>query len=135
MKKVNFLILGATPCKKNMLTIRRSYRGGKRTWIAPNDKYQAWEKGAGADLWAQSLINEALAIADPVWLKVIFYRKRKRKIDLSNLLQSIEDAMVRGGVIMDDSQIKSFDGSRVYFGHDDERVEITLYWPFKEVTK
>jgi len=66
---------------------------------------------------------------------VIFYRKRKRKIDLSNLLQSIEDAMVRGGVIMDDSQIKSFDGSRVYFGHDDERVEITLYWPFKEVTK
>jgi len=138
MKKAEFIIKGTTPCKKNMLEIRTRYKNYKfRRWIAPNDKYQDWEEGAAKELWIQAredtaFINDLLPIEYPVWLKVVFYRKKKQKIDLTNLLQSIEDALAKANIIKDDSQINSFDGSRVFFGHDDERAEITLYWPLKE---
>ncbi len=138
MKKADFIIKGLTPCKKNMLTIRSGSRRARyRRWIAPNKKYQEWEEGTAKDLWIQSkshssALPERLPILDPVWLRVVFYRKKIQRIDLTNLLQSIEDAMVKADIIKDDSQVRAFDGSRIRFGLDHERVEITLYWPFQD---
>jgi Holliday junction resolvase RusA-like endonuclease len=62
----------------------------------------------------------------PVNLKAQFYfGNRKNEPDLSNLYQGIEDVLQKAGVIQNDKQIVSHDGSRKIFG-ESARVEIEL---------
>ena len=51
-----------------------------------------------------------------------------RRCDLSNLHQAIDDILVKGGVLKDDSRkyIAGHDGSRVRTDKGNPRVEITI---------
>ena len=57
----------------------------------------------------------------------------RRKCDLTNLLQAIDDIMVKAGLIEDDNYkvIQSHDGSRVYYDKNAPRTEIYIY-PIEE---
>ena len=51
----------------------------------------------------------------------------KRKVDLANLLNAIDDAMVKAELLADDNRdiIAGHDGSRVYYDKQKPRIEIT----------
>ena len=67
-------------------------------------------------------------ISTPVNLKCTFYVKDKRKRDIVNLLNAIQDILVKYGVIADDNYniVKSVDGSRIIYeqGREETIIEI-----------
>jgi Holliday junction resolvase RusA-like endonuclease len=52
----------------------------------------------------------------------------KRRVDLTNLLEAIDDILVKYGVLEDDNYniIDNHDGSRVYYDKENPRTEITI---------
>jgi Holliday junction resolvase RusA-like endonuclease len=124
---VFFTIFGQTPAKKNTHQIRKK---GSRTWIAPDDNYATWEKDAVSQLWVKKVEKDLtfLPLKGPIEAKFLVYRKTNQRVDLSNLIQSIEDALERADIIENDFQIESYDGSRRILGvpSGTERAEIFL---------
>lgn len=68
------------------------------------------------------------AIAEPVNVQVIFYMRTKRRVDLTNLLEAVDDMLVKAGVLADDNRdiVAGHDGSRVYYDKDNPRIEIDI---------
>ena len=64
----------------------------------------------------------------PVNIKMVFYRDSLRKIDLSNLEESICDILVKFGVLADDNRdiVAGMDESRVYYDKLNPRTEIEI---------
>ena len=58
--------------------------------------------------------------------RMYFFTETKRKIDLTNLLNAIDDAMVKSGLILDDNRdiIAAHDGSRVFHDKFNPRIEV-----------
>lgn len=57
-----------------------------------------------------------------------FVMPSRRRVDLTNLLESADDALVAAGVLADDNSqiIVSHDGSRVLYDKDSPRTEVTI---------
>lgn len=93
----------------------------KRPIIIPSKQYKEFEE---ASLW----FIEAVGIDYPVNVKAIFYMKTRRKVDLTNLLEALDDVLVKGGMLKDDNCqiITSHDGSRVRFDKENPRIEIEI---------
>lgn len=72
--------------------------------------------------------NTAGVINYPVNCECIFYMDARRKVDLANLLNAVDDAMVKAGLIIDDNRdiIAGHDGSRVLHDKANPRIEITI---------
>lgn len=64
----------------------------------------------------------------PVNIKAIFYTQTKRRIDLTNLLEALDDMLVKANVIIDDCRdiIASHDGSMVFHDKDNPRIEVEI---------
>lgn len=108
MSDHTFTIKGWIPTKKNMLCVWTNHR------VGPSSKYRAWEIGAAKELMVQKIEQGLETITERVNVSfLIFYFQKpgKQEPDLSNLIQSVEDAMVKGGILKDDSLIIGFDGS------------------------
>lgn len=88
----------------------------------PSKKYKEYEKAA---LW---FIPKGISINYPVNVKCLFYMPTRRKCDLTNLLEAIDDVMVKSGLLADDnfSIIQSHDGSRVFYDKDNPRTEVMI---------
>jgi Holliday junction resolvase RusA-like endonuclease len=56
----------------------------------------------------------------------LFYVKDKRARDLCNLIQAPQDLLKVAGIVTDDCQIKSLDGSRIYYDKLNPRTEIDI---------
>lgn len=97
-------------------------RGG-RPMILPSEKYAAYEKDA---LWFLPKPSEPIDF--PVNVKCTFYMPTRRRCDLTNLLEAIDDVMVKGGVLSDDNYtvIASHDGCRVFVDKEKPRTEIII---------
>lgn len=67
-------------------------------------------------------------IAYPVNVQCLFYMETHRRVDLCNLLNAVDDAMVASGLIVDDNRdiIAGHDGSRVYYDKENPRIEIEI---------
>lgn len=67
-------------------------------------------------------------INTPVNVKCLFYMPTARKVDLTNLLEAADDALVTAGVLADDNSkiVVSHDGSRVLLDKDKPRTEIYI---------
>ena len=104
----------------------KSSGGGMR--LIPNKLYVLWESPAIRQLKNQMKEQGLSTITEPVWVKTLVYRNTKRKIDKGNLEQSIHDVLQKAGVIKDDFQIESTDGSRRILGvpAGEERAEIFI---------
>ena len=108
--------------KKNnqrIITNRRT----KRSMIVQNDIYKQYEKDSG---WF--LQKPDKPIKEPVNVKCIFYRDSRRRTDLTNLLEAIDDILVNYGVLADDNFeiIAGHDGSRVNVDREHPRTEIEI---------
>ena len=108
--------------KKNSSQICRLKNG--KTLLLPSKLYKQFEKEC------LLLIPEDLRknIDKPVNVKVHFYCKTRRKIDLTNLLEALDDMLVKANVIADDNRniIAGHDGSRVYWDKENPRIEIWI---------
>jgi Holliday junction resolvase RusA-like endonuclease len=64
----------------------------------------------------------------PVNVKCVYYMPTRRKVDLSNLLNSTLDILVHYGVLIDDNRniVYSVDGSRVFYDKENPRTEIEI---------
>ena len=80
-------------------------KGGGR---AKTKRYDDWRKEAA---WMISLARKGKKIVGPYGLTVLAGRPDKRRRDLGNLLKAIEDALVHGGAIEDDSECQCLEMS------------------------
>lgn len=95
----------------------------KALMIVQNDRYKAYERDAG---WFLKKIPEP--INEPVNVKCIFYRDTERRVDLTNLLEAIDDILIHYKILSDDNfkVIAGHDGSRVYVDREKPRTEIEI---------
>ena len=91
--------------------------------IIQSEEYKQYEKDAG---WF--LKKPASPISEPINIKCVFYRDSRRRVDLTNLLEAIDDILVKYKIIADDNFeiIRGHDGSRVFVDKDNPRVEIEI---------
>lgn len=95
----------------------------RKPFITQSKAYKQYEKDAG---WFVRMKMEP--INQPVNVKCIFYRDSERRCDLTNLLEAIDDILVKYGVLADDNFkiIASHDGSRVLVDKVKPRTEIEI---------
>lgn len=89
---------GTIPSKKNS---KRIVGRGKRMFIISSKNYLEWEKEKADEIYGQP--DEINAITTPIRLSITFSSSTKRKWDLSNKVESIQDLLVKVGVLEDDN--------------------------------
>lgn len=108
--------------KKNSQQIVRN--GRKKPYIIQSDLYLNFEQNCG-----YFLKDFARHISTPVNLKCTFFVPDKRKRDVVNLLNAIQDVLVKYDVIADDNYnvVASVDGTRIVYekGREETIIEIT----------
>ena len=107
--------------KKNSQQIAINRTTG-RPFITQSKRYKEYEKAA------LLFIPKGVRIAEPVNVKCLFYMPTRRRVDLTNLLEAIDDVMVKAGLLEDDAFtiIQSHDGSRVLYDKNNPRTEIEI---------
>lgn len=110
--------------KKNHQEIMRNRKTGK-PFAMQSQQYRNYEAAA---VWHCKAARVRVPIENPVEVKCLFYMPTRRRVDLTNLLESIDDVMVRAGVLKDDHSgiIVSHDGSRVLYDKDNPRTEVFI---------
>lgn len=116
-----YLIPIAPVTKKNSQVIAYNGKTG-RMFIAPSKQYRKYEKSAAC------FISKRPCIDNPVEVTCLFYMPTKRRVDLTNLLEAVDDVLVKYNVLADDHAgiIVSHDGSRVLYGKENPRTEIYI---------
>lgn len=118
---INFTIPLAPISKKNSQRIMINSRT-RKPFIMPSAAYKDYEHEAAL------FIPRGETIKQPVNIKCLFYMPTRRKCDLTNLLEAIDDVLVKTGLLADDNFtiIESHDGSRVYYDKENPRTEIYI---------
>lgn len=114
--------------KKNHQQIMRSSKTGK-PFVMPSAEYRQYEAQA---VWhcKRAAISAGVhkPIDTPCEVRCLFYMPSRRRVYLTNLLESVDDALVAAGVLADDNSqiIVSHDGSRVLYDKDNPRTEVSI---------
>lgn len=119
-EKLNIVIPIQPISKKNSQQILINRATG-RPFIMPSKKYIEYQKACAPYL-------PALRIDYPINLKCVFYMGTRRKCDLTNMLEAIDDVLVKYGVIEDDNFtiVTGHDGSRIEYSKEKPRTEIEI---------
>ena len=98
-------------------------RKTNRPMVMQNEAYKEYEKNCG---WFLKIPDKP--IDTPVNIRCVFYRENNIRCDLTNLLEAIDDILMKYGVIADDNFkiLVSHDGSRVHVDKNNPRTEITI---------
>lgn len=120
-RRVSFTVNLIPVSKKNSQQIWIN-RKTHKPFITPSDKYKEYEKNCS------EYMPKIDTIDYPVNIKCVFYMPTRRRCDLTNLLEAIDDVMVKYGVIKDDSFniIVGHDGSRVMHDKNNPRTEVYI---------
>ena len=95
----------------------------KRAMVIPSPQYKKYEKECGSYLPKMEEV-----IDYPVEITAHFYMKTRRRVDLTNLLEALDDILVKYKIISDDNYkiLVSHDGSRVHYDKEFPRTEIEI---------
>jgi Holliday junction resolvase RusA-like endonuclease len=120
--KWTLTIPGVPRTKKNS---GRIVPRGRSHIILPSEAWAEWCAAVAPRLqrWMQS--QQLSPIARPVNCAALFYRDALRG-DAVGFYQGLADVLQKGGVVVDDKWIVSWDGSRLMKDADRPRVELTL---------
>ena len=126
---IRFTVPLAPISKKNSQQILTNKATG-RPFIMPSKKYKDYEKAASKYI---PRLRQPTPIDQPVNIKCLFYMPTRRRVDLTNLLEAIDDVMVKAGLLEDDNYtvIESHDGSRVLYDKDNPRTEVFIEFASK----
>ena len=99
---------------------------GKYPVLLPSKNYLQFEKNAMP--YFLNVKNQIGVINYPINLQCVFYMETIRRVDLANLLNAVDDAMVKAELLIDDNRdiIAGHDGSRVYYDKVNPRIEIEI---------
>ena len=119
---IKFTIYGNPVTKKNSQRILMTRDG--RPFIMPSKQYEQYRR----DCLRQITRDTKQHIETRVNVKYLFYMETRRKIDLTNLEESLDDILVDAGVLADDNSriVAGHDGSRVLYDKNVPRVEIEI---------
>lgn len=94
----------------------------KRRTIIQSKLYLQYEKEC------KKYLQNCFTINNPINLKCIFFVPDKRRRDLVNYIEAIQDILVKYKVIEDDNYniVQSIDGSKMYIDKENPRVEIEI---------
>lgn len=122
MKTLNITIPLSPITKKNS---QRIFKCGRYYKIMPSKQYMQYEKHAGYFL---DRVAPQEPINEPVEVTAIFYMPTQRRVDLTNLLEAVDDVLVKYKILEDDNSkiIVSHDGSRVDYDKANPRTEICI---------
>lgn len=117
---IQFTIPICPVTKKNS---QRLIKCGRFHKIAPSKKYAEYEKKVEAFIPRQHDM-----IDYPVEVRALFFMETRRRVDLTNLLEALDDILVKYGVLKDDNFniVASHDGSRVLHDKARPRTEVTI---------
>lgn len=109
--------------KKNSQAILTNKATGK-PFIMPSKAYREYKEKA---MWFLKPVPKE-PIDYPVTVKCVFYMPTRRRVDKTNLEESIHDILVDAGVLADDNRdiIGSSDGTRVMYDKERPRTEIFI---------
>lgn len=109
--------------KKNSQQILTNHRTGK-PFIAPSSAYKRYEEQAIYFLTPKP----KTPLAGRYRVAAVFYMPTRRRVDLTNLLESAHDTLVAAKILADDNNtiIASVDGSRVLYDKENQRTEIII---------
>ena len=123
MAEIKYTIKLPPITKKNSQQILMNPKTG-RPFIMPSKQYKQYERDAAWFLTPRPPrpIERSLNVT------CIFYLPTRRKTDLTNLLEAVDDLLVHAGIIADDHYgiVTSHDGSRCYVDKDNPRTEIII---------
>lgn len=107
--------------KKNS---QRIIKVGNARKVIPSAQFMEYERGAG---WFLNP-KPTEPIDYPVEVECRFYMPTRRRVDLTNLLEAIDDILVKYGILADDhcKIIVSHDGSRVLYDKERPRTEVFI---------
>lgn len=105
----------------------KGVRSSSRNILLPNKKYVEWEDGAIYQLQTQKAAQGVQTITEPVNVASIIHRLTKRRIDLTNLQQSIHDVLESAGVLENDFLVESTNGSRRTLGVEKGQERVDIY--------
>jgi len=124
--RLTFTILGPPRTKKNH---NRLVRAGRRYRVLPSAAHERWYERAWVQAVAfrsgQLALGRKLPLAGPVHVRAIFYRDR-RIGDLVGYQQALGDLLERAGIIENDRQIVSWDGTRLEVDRERPRIEVGI---------
>ena len=123
MAEIKYTIKLAPITKKNSQQILNNPKTG-RPFIMPSKKYKQYEKDAV--LFLKPMPPRPIECR--VNIKCLFYLPTRRRTDLTNLLEAVDDLLVHAGIIADDHYgiVEAHDGSRCFVDKDNPRTEITI---------
>lgn len=123
MAEVKYTVKLPPITKKNSQQILTNRKTG-RPFIAPSSQYKRYERDASWFLKPRP----PRPINCECNVKCLFYLPTRRKTDLTNLLEAIDDILVTSGILADDnySIVATHDGSRCLYDKENPRTEITI---------
>lgn len=123
MAEIKYTIKLAPVSKKNSQQILTNPKTG-RPFIMPSKKYKEYEREA---VWFLKP-TPPRPIECRVNIKCLFYLPTRRRTDLTNLLEAVDDLLVHAGIIADDHYgiVEAHDGSRCFVDKNNPRTEITI---------
>lgn len=121
-----FVVYGTIRTKKNH---PRRLRRGTRTYTVPSEAHEHWEMNAMRSLPEIRRRAAALGIGLPIGADVNCAALIYRHADVGDAVgfyESIADWMQGAGIVKNDVQVRSWDGTRLMKDAERPRVEITL---------
>lgn len=120
-------VLPLTPVtKKNSQSILINRKTGK-PFVMPSKVYKEYQHDAGVYLNTQKVLP--VDPKDyPVNIKAFFYMPTRRRVDLTNLLEALDDVLVNYDIIADDDykHVAGHDGSRVSYDKENPRTVVII---------
>lgn len=122
MDTINFVINVIPRTKKNS---NRIVKIGNKRKVISSKQYEEFEKEC---IYKLDNKLKQLCIDKPINIRAVFYMDTKRRVDITNLLNALDDMLVKAGVIKDDNRniVASHDGSLVLYDKVRPRIEIEI---------
>lgn len=123
MAEIRYTIPLPPITKKNHQQILTNRKTG-RPFVMPSKQYKAYERDAAHFL----VPKPPRPIECSLNIRCMFYLPTRRKTDLTNLLEAVDDLMVHTGIIADDHYgiVTAHDGSRCFWDKENPRTEIII---------
>lgn len=109
--------------KKNSQQIYINKKTGKR-FVSQSKQYKEYERASCFALNG----TYRKKIDFPINLAAVFFMPTARRVDLVNLIEALQDVLVKAGMLADDNSkiVVSTDGSRVAIDRKHPRTEVEI---------